>query len=222
MIGSFPVRKGPNVSPAVLSDELTLDPQNLNPAAIRLVRITFGFSGVVAAVLGILLLVVPGRTLQLAAILLGVHFVVSGAMRIGLGAFGRLPGTQHRVLAIVLGAIVLIAGIIILRDAAAAAATLLIIIVLFAGIGWILDGIMAIVESGRARSRTWAVLFGVVSILAGIIVLAMPGWSAVWLVIFAAIGLIVTGVAAVVRAFTFGRRSTSVQDQPVPGHPAQG
>lgn len=199
-----------------LSDELTLDPQDLSPAAVRLVRITFGFSGVVAAILGILLLVVPGRTLHLAAILLGVHFVVTGAMRIGLGAFGRLPGTQHRVLAIVLGAIVLVAGIIILRDAAAAVATLLIIIVLFAGIGWILDGIMAIVESGRAESRTWSVLFGVVSILAGIVVLAMPGWSARWLVIFAAIGLIVTGVAAVVRAFSFGRRNVTGPTGPQP------
>lgn len=217
MIGSFPLRKGPDVS-----DELTLDPQNLSPAAIRLVRITFGFSGVVAAVLGILLLVVPGRTLHLAAILLGIHFVIAGAMRIGLGAFGRLPGAQHRVLAVVLGAIVLVAGIIILRDAAAAVATLLIIIVLFAGIGWILDGILAIVESGRAQSRAWAVLYGVVSILAGIIVLAVPGWSARWLVIFAAIGLIATGVAAVVRAFTFGRRSVSVQGRPVGEHPVQG
>ena len=204
----------PNISRG-LSDELTLDPRNLSPAVIRLVRITFGFSGVVAAGLGILLLVVPGRTLQLAAILLGIHFVVAGVMRIGLGAFGSLPGAQHRVLAIVLGAVVLVAGIIILRDSAAAVATLLIIIVLFAGIGWILDGIMTIVESARAQSRAWAVLFGVVSLLAGIIVLAMPGWSARWLVIFAAIGLIVTGAAAVVRAFTFGRPGTSVQAEPV-------
>ncbi|GAB3917413.1 hypothetical protein GCM10027613_17670 [Microlunatus endophyticus] len=99
----------------------------------------------------------------------------------------------------------MITGLIILRDSAVAAATLLLIIVLFAGIGWILDGIMAIVESGRAQSRTWAIIFGMVSILAGIVVLAVPGWTARWLIIFAAIGLVVTGVAAVIRAFTFGR-----------------
>ncbi|GGL70978.1 hypothetical protein GCM10011575_31790 [Microlunatus endophyticus] len=189
----------------VSTDELTLDPGRLTGAARTLVRISFGLSGIAAIILGILLFVIPGRTLQLAAILLGVNFLVAGMMRIWLGAFGRLPGGQHRVLGILFGALLVITGLIILRDSAVAAATLLLIIVLFAGIGWILDGIMAIVESGRAQSRTWAIIFGMVSILAGIVVLAVPGWTARWLIIFAAIGLVVTGVAAVIRAFTFGR-----------------
>lgn len=186
-------------------DELSLEPESLGEAAIRFVRITFGVSGIAAVILGILLFVIPGRTLQVAAILLGIYFLVAGIMRIGLAAFGRLPRPHHRVLGVLFGALMLIAGIIILRDSARAVGTLLIIIVLFTGIGWIIDGIMAIVESGRAASRVWAVAFGVISILAGIVVLVIPGWSAVWLIIFAAISLIVMGVVAVVRAFTFGR-----------------
>jgi len=198
----------------VSTDELTLDPERLTGAARTLVRISFGLSGIAAIILGILLFVIPGRTLQLAAILLGVNFLVAGVMRIWLGAFGRLPGGQHRVLGILFGVLLVISGLIILRDSAAAAATLLLIIVLFAGIGWILDGIMAIVESGRAQSRTWAIIFGAVSILAGIVVLAVPGWTARWLIIFAAIGLVVTGVAAVIRAFTFGRGASEVAAEP--------
>jgi uncharacterized membrane protein HdeD (DUF308 family) len=186
-------------------DELTLDAKSLGAAAIRFVRITFGVTGIIAVVLGILLLVIPGRTLQVAAILLGIYFIIAGAMRIGLAAFGQLSRSHHRVLGVLFGALMLIAGIIILRDSAQAVGTLLIIIVLFTGIGWIIDGIMAIVESGRASSRIWAVLFGVISILAGIVVLIVPGWSAIWLIIFAAISLIVIGGIAVVRAFTFGR-----------------
>lgn len=194
------------------TDELTLDPEGLTGSNRTLVRITFGVSGIAAIILGILLFVVPGRTLQLAAIVLGVNFLVAGMMRLWLGAFGRLPAGQHRVLGILFGALLVITGLIILRDSAVAAATLLLIIVLFAGIGWILDGIIAIVESGRAKSRVWAILFGAVSILAGIIVLAVPGWTARWLIIFAAIGLIVTGVAALIRAFTFGRGAGSAAE----------
>ncbi|WP_195909014.1 HdeD family acid-resistance protein [Microlunatus sp. Gsoil 973] len=189
------------------SDDLSLDPNSLSPKAVRLVRISFGLTGIVAVILGILLLVVPGRTLHFAAILLGIHFLIAGVMRIGLGAFGQLPGSQNRVLGILFGALMLIAGIIILRDTTAAVGTLLIIIVLFTGIGWIMDGIMAIVESGRAQSRVWAVLYGVVTTLAGVIVLAVPGWTARWLIIFAAIGLIVIGISSVIRAFNFGRVS---------------
>jgi len=200
----------------VATDELTLDPEGLSPAARTLVRISFGVSGVAAIILGILLFVVPGRTLQLAAILLGINFLIAGAMRIWLGAFGRLPGGQHRVLGILFGALLLITGLIILRDSAAAAVSLLLIIVIFAGIGWILDGIMAIVESGRSQSRTWAVLHGALSILAGIVVLAVPGWSAAWLVLFAAIGLVVTGLAAVTRAFTFGRGTVAASAPTAP------
>lgn len=201
-------------------DDLTLDPEGLSGATRTLVRISFGVSGIAAIILGILLFVVPGRTLQLAAVLLGINFLIAGAMRIWLGAFGRLPAGQHRVLGILFGALLLITGLIILRDSAAAAATLLLIIVLFAGIGWILDGIMAIVESGRAHTRMWAVLHGVVSILAGIVVLAVPGWSATWLVLFAAIGLVVTGLAALGRAFTFGRGVVAAPAPPVPPAPS--
>ena len=195
------------------SDDLSLDPESLSASAVRLVRVSFGLTGAVAVILGILLLVVPGRTLHFAAILLGIHFLVAGVMRIGLGAFGQLPGSQNRVLGILFGALMLIAGIIILRDTTAAVGTLLIIIVLFTGIGWIMDGIMAIVESGRAASRVWAILYGVVSTLAGIVVLAVPGWSATWLILFAGIGLIVIGITAGIRAFTFGR-STQPGSQP--------
>jgi uncharacterized membrane protein HdeD (DUF308 family) len=188
------------------TDGLSLDPLNLRPAAVTAVRTTFAVSGIAAIVLGVLLLVVPGRTLQFAAIVLGIYFLVAGVMRIALSLFGQLPYAQHRVLGILFGALLLICGILILRDSSAAATTLLIILVLFTGIGWIIDGIMSLVESKDASSRGWAVFFGVVSIVAGIAVLAIPGWSAVWLLFFAAIALIVMGIAAVIRAITFGRR----------------
>lgn len=191
------------------ADDLTLDPGRLSAASVRWVRLSFAISGVIAAVLGILLLIVPGWTITLAAVLLGIHFIVLGVVRLGLAIFGRLPGSQHRVLQILLGLLMLFAGIVILRDSAAAATTLLLIVVIFAGVGWIIDGIMSIVESQRASSRGWAITYGVLSLLAGIVVLVIPGWSIVWLIIFAAISLIVLGVTGIVRAMTFKRHTPS-------------
>jgi uncharacterized membrane protein HdeD (DUF308 family) len=186
--------------------ELTLDPDRMTRAAIRGVKASFGASGVVALILGLLLLFVPGPTIEFAAVLLGIYFVIVGIMRLILGIFGRGHYAQHRVLGILFGVLLLIAGIILLRDSAAAAATLLLIVVIFTGIGWIIDGVMSIAESSQAPSRGWAIAYGVISLIAGIALLAIPGWSVVWMILFAAIALLVLGVAGIVRAFTFGRR----------------
>lgn len=188
------------------TDDLTLDPSRLTTAAVRWVRASFGISGVIAAILGILLLVAPGHTVTFAAVLLGINFIVAGAVRLGMSIFGR-HGSQHRVLGILLGVLMLVAGIVILRDATAAARTFLLIVVIFTGVGWIIDGVMSIVESHRSTSRGWAIVHGVLSPLAGILVLVIPGWSVVWLIIFTGISLIVLGITGIVRAISFGRRT---------------
>lgn len=172
-------------------------------------RVGLGLGGVVALIAGILLLVVPGKTIQLAAIVLGIAFVVMGGMRLTLGILGRLHSSQHRILVIVFGLLMLVAGIIMLRDSAATAASLLLIVVLFTGIGWIVDGLMSIVESDRASSRAWAITHGVISLIAGIFIIAVPGWSIVWVVLFAAISSIGLGLIALVRAFTLGRHDSA-------------
>lgn len=195
-----------NVDPE--TDDLSLDPRHLSAEAVKWVRSSFGVSGAIAAILGILLLVAPGKTITLAAVLLGIHFIIVGMVRLGMSVFGRSHRSQHRVLGILLGVLMLVAGIIILRDAAAAAAALLLIVVIFTGVGWVIDGIMSIVESARSSSRGWAVAHGVISLLAGIMVLVIPGWSTIWLVIFTGVSLIVLGVAGIVRAISFGRRTS--------------
>jgi uncharacterized membrane protein HdeD (DUF308 family) len=65
--------------------------------------------------------------------------------------------------------------------------------------------VISIAESSRAASSGWAIAFGVLSILAGIVVLVLPASSAAFLLIFAAVALIVLGIIGIVRAFTFGR-----------------
>ena len=63
----------------------------------------------------------------------------------------------------------------------------------------------ALVQSGDSPSRGWTIFFGILSVVAGIIVLFSPLWGAVVLFVIAGIALIVLGIIQIVRAFTFGR-----------------
>jgi len=67
------------------------------------------------------------------------------------------------------------------------------------------EGVVALVQSGDSPSRGWTIFFGILSVVAGIIVLFSPLWGAVVLFVIAGIALIVLGIIQIVRAFTFGR-----------------
>ena len=64
-------------------------------------------------------------------------------------------------------------------------------------------------ESGDAPSRGWAIFFGILIVVAGIVLLFSPLWGAIVLFIIAGISLIVLGIVQIVRAFTFGRGATA-------------
>ncbi|MFF1878919.1 HdeD family acid-resistance protein [Leifsonia sp. NPDC058230] len=189
---------------AVLND-FSLDAKNLTRSAINGVRAALGISGAVAVILGIVLIVWPVKTLAVLAIFLGIYFVVAGVMRLALGIFSKGISGGMRTLNIVLGVLLVIAGIVALKNVTAAATTLIIFAIAFIGIGWIIEGVMSIAESSRASSSGWAIASGIISILAGIVVLFLPASSAVFLVFFAAAALIVLGAIGIWRAFTFGR-----------------
>lgn len=185
--------------------DLGLDVEKLTRSAINGIRIAFGVSGVAALILGIVLLIQPARTLAAVAMLLGIYFLISGVVRLAMGIFSRGISGGLRTLDILFGVLLIVAGVIALKNIAASTAALLILIVAVIGIGWIIEGVLAIVESRGARSTGWAITFGIVSIIAGIVVLAIPGWTALWLVTVSGILLIVLGVIGIIRAFTFGR-----------------
>jgi uncharacterized membrane protein HdeD (DUF308 family) len=185
--------------------DFTLDAAQMTRGAITAARTAIGVSGFVALILGIVLLFWPEKTLSVLAIFLGLYFLVAGILRLGIGIFARGISGGSRTLNVVLGALLIFAGIVALKNVSAAAVTLVIFAVAFIGVGWIIEGVMALAESGRAASSGWAITFGILSIIAGIVVLVLPASSAVFLIWFSAIALIVLGIIGIVRAFTFGR-----------------
>ena len=60
---------------------------------------------------------------------------------------------------------------------------------------------------GDAPSKGWAIFFGLLGIIAGILLLFSPLWGAVVLFTIVGIALMVLGIVQIVRAFTFGRHA---------------
>ncbi|PST49035.1 hypothetical protein COO72_04955 [Bifidobacterium callitrichos] len=169
------------------------------------VRATYAIIGVAAIVLGLALLIWPGITLQVAAVLLGVYFIVSGVTRVVTAIVELGLPAGWRILDILVGVLLAVGGVVVLKNSALSGQTLAVLVTMTVGLGWMLEGFMALVESWRLPSSGWAVLYAVISIVAGFVVLLSPITSTVWLVIFGGCALVVMGVSAIVRGFKFGR-----------------
>lgn len=180
---------------------LSVDPRRMSPAEVRGIRIALAVTGLAALALGAILLVWTSAALTVIAVLFGLYFLISGALRLARGAASTGAGTGARVLNIVLGLILMIIGIIAMRNPEGSLAVLGLVV----GIAWIVEGIAALVEFSVDASRWVGVLVGVVGVVAGVIVLFAPVETIGVLVTIGGIMLIISGLVQVVRAVTFGR-----------------
>jgi len=189
------------VGPASAVFAITVDPRQLTPREISGIRVAFAVSGVVAIAIGTILLVWTEATLSVIAVLFGLYFVISGVVRIVRGAASTGSSAGGRVLNIVLGVLVLILGILAIRNPEGSLAVLGLLV----GIVWIVEGVAALVEYTTDSSRWPGIVLGVVSVLAGVIVLFAPVATIGVLVTIGGIMLIISGLVQLVRGFTFGR-----------------
>ena len=157
-------------------------------------------TGLLGIGFGIAVLVWPDISLRIMAALAGVWLFVAGAARI-IGAF--LPGTGvsivGRVLSGIVGIIVLVAGIICLRNVI----TRLVLLALLFAITWILTG-LSVVLIGVQRDgseRFWLIALGALSLLAGCLFVFAPGLSLAALVLLAGVSGLVIGASEVALAF---------------------
>ncbi len=189
-----------------------LHAEHLTRSTIKAMRSMFAITGAFALVIGIALLVWPSATIKVAAVLMAIYFIVDALMRLLVALRTPNLSVGWRVLNILLSLIILIGGIFMIRNTTLAQEVLLLTVVFVVGVSWIVEGILALAESGLARSQGWAITSGLLSLVAGISVLSIPGWSAVMLIVFTGISLVVTGVSAVFRALTFGKDVLKAMD----------
>lgn len=192
-------------------DVFRLNAPDLTRRAITTVRASFALLGVLALGLGIALLAWPGKTITALAVILGAYLLVEGVIRIVMALVTPLIHAGSRLLSILFGVLFILGGVVMMRNPGLSGETLLVVVAIIIGVAWIMEGVLALLESGSAQSRGWAIAFGIISLLAGIIVLVMPAWSAVMLMVFTGASLVVMGIVSLVRAFTFGREVLRAQ-----------
>lgn len=156
--------------------------------------------GLLSAGLGVLCLVWPGQTIVVVAVLFGIYLIVSGIVQLVQG-FNRDNSTGERVLAIIVGIVSIVLGILCFRGGIANGVYIL---SLFIGFSFLFRGIWQLVgglQGKGMQGRGLLIFSGVLGIIAGIIVLTVPLDPLVVLVWITGIWLILMGIIEIVYSF---------------------
>ncbi|NUR68068.1 MAG: HdeD family acid-resistance protein [Streptomyces sp.] len=176
----------------------------LSKAAWQVVLVT----GLASLVLGVLVLVWPGSTLRATGLLFGVYLVVSGVFQL-VSAFGTHQTTGLRVLAFISGALSILLGLFCFRGPMQS----LLLLALWIGIGWLIRGItqtLAAASDPSMPARGWQVFLGIVTFIAGIVLIDSPFESVAVLTVVGGIWLVVVGVVEIVTAVRMRGRARQV------------
>ena len=156
--------------------------------------------GLLTLAAGLAVLIWPSETLVVVAVLFGIQLIISGIFRFVMAfAIDDLTGGT-RVLYALLGVLSIIVGIWAVRHVLLT----LLALTVFLGIYWIVSGVIEIFTALSHREiphRGWAVAMGVLSVVAGLIVLAYPGLTLVGLAVILGVWLIIFGVMEMAAAF---------------------
>jgi uncharacterized membrane protein HdeD (DUF308 family) len=155
--------------------------------------------GIITVIAGIVVLAWPGPTLIVIAILFGIELVVLGIFRF-VAAFGPDMTAGTRILYALLGVLSLIIGLYALRHVLIT----LLALALLLGIFWVVNGaveLFAALSQSGAPHRGWMIFMGILSIVAGIILLAYPAISLLVLYVIVSIWLLVFGFMQISIAF---------------------
>jgi len=147
--------------------------------------------GLCSLILGLIVAFRPTGSLVAITVLIGILAIFSGVFHL-VDAVGSPPGA--RVWPAIAGILFIVVGIVMIRHLQLSLA----VIGLFIGFTWVIQGVSALIiglSGGRSgQSRWWPVIFGVVSLVAGIVVVSTPVSSIAVLATFLGIWFAVMGV----------------------------
>ncbi len=178
------------------------------PASHLLHRISSSaiVSGLLAVILGAVILLWPGPSILVTSGVFGAYLVLSGVALVVLAFSLPVSTSAGRLLNFISGVASVILGILAFRNFGEGYAVLLLAI--WIGVGFIIRGVSALVTAIADKlipGRGWAIFFGIVIAIAGVVVLAYPFDSVVTLAFVVGVSLIVLGVIEVISGF--GMRS---------------
>lgn len=164
-------------------------------------------SGILSLVVGAVILAWPGISILAAAVAFGIYLLITGAAQV-VFAFSLHVSAGSRILLFISGAASLILAVLAFRHFGQGYAVLLLAI--WIGIGFIFRGVattVSAISDPVLPGRAWSIFIGVISLLAGIVVLASPFDSIVTLAIVVGVWFVVIGVFEIVSSFGIRKAS---------------
>jgi uncharacterized membrane protein HdeD (DUF308 family) len=167
------------------------------------------FLGVVTLILGLIVSFHPTTSLNVIAVLLGILSIVSGLFNL-IRVFD--PRERHRVWLGITGLLFIVIGVILIRHLHLTRSVIGLVI----GLTWIVQGLTALIggiSGGVREGRAWWIIFGVVSLIAGIVVVSAPASSLDVLAVLLGIWFIVMGIFEIIGGFLLRHALRNANDR---------
>ena len=166
-------------------------------------------TGILSVILGVMVLRWPGPTIVLAAAFFGAYLLVTGISQV-FHAFTLHISGGGRALMFISGAASLVLAVMCFRHFGDAVWLLAIWI----GIGFVFRGVAeaaSAISDETTPGRGWQIFLGVITVIAGVIVMAYPISSLATLTMVVGIWLIVLGVFEIIAAFGIRKAGNQVK-----------
>jgi uncharacterized membrane protein HdeD (DUF308 family) len=157
--------------------------------------------GVLTLILGLVVSFHPTGSLNVLAVLLGILMILSGLFHL-IRVFDREE--THRVWLGIAGLMFVVVGVVLIRHLHLTRALIGLVI----GITWIVQGLAALIGgigSGAREGRAWWIAFGVISVVAGIVVAATPASSLSFLAVLLGIWFVIMGIFEIIGGLMLRR-----------------
>lgn len=167
-------------------------------------------SGILSLILGVLVLAWPGISILVAAVWFGVYLLITGIAQV-VFAFSLHVTAGSRILLFISGAASLILAVLAFRHFGQGYAVLLLAI--WIGVGFIFRGVattVSAISDPVLPGRGWSIFVGVISLLAGIVVIAYPFDSIITLAYVVGAWFVVIGVFEIVSSFGIRKASKTL------------
>jgi uncharacterized membrane protein HdeD (DUF308 family) len=160
-------------------------------------------SGVLSLIVGVLVLVWPGISVLVAAVSFGVYLLITGVAQV-IFAFALHVSAGSRILLFISGAASLILAVLAFRHFGQDPTYAVLLLAIWIGIGFIFRGVattVSAISDPALPGRGWSIFLGVITLIAGIVVLASPFPSIVTLAIVAGVWFVIIGLFEIVSSF---------------------
>jgi uncharacterized membrane protein HdeD (DUF308 family) len=163
--------------------------------------------GVITVTLGLIVTFYPSATVNVISVLFGLLLIASGLFHL-IRVFGG--NEAHRVWMGISGLLLVAIGVVMLRHLHLTVALIGLII----GISWIVQGLIALIVSfsgGAREGGGWWILFGIFSLVGGIVITAVPTESVKVLAVLIGIWFIFQGLFEIAGGIRIRRAARGQQ-----------